>query len=76
MGKGVRSQGSAKGTVLSEEERSRASDRDRSLDDGVLDDGNLLSEQLFSDIPVGIREFMKTEKMLKERHSKQEVLES
>jgi len=31
---------------------------------------NETPDSLFADIPVGIREFMKTEKMLKERHQR------
>ena len=30
-------------------------------------------EKLFDDIPVGIREFMKTEKKLKQRHKAEEI---
>jgi hypothetical protein len=30
--------------------------------------------ELFADIPVGIREFMRTEKMLKERHAREQTV--
>ncbi len=35
--------------------------------------GTAGDEKLFDDIPVGIREFMKTEKKLKQRHKVEEI---
>ena len=63
-----------------------AKDRDRSMDDDgggsetnwdVADIGNMGRagewgmEKLFEGVPVGIREFMRTEKRLKERHKRE-----
>lgn len=59
-----------------------ASARQKGLDSGASmdDDGGgsetswgtgLSGEDLFGDIPVGIREFMRTEKRLKQRHLKE-----
>lgn len=46
-------------------------------DDGGGSDTNWTTstgeEKLFDDIPVGIREFMKTEKKLKQRHKAEEI---
>lgn len=35
--------------------------------------GDTGDDKLFDDIPVGIREFMKTEKKLKQRHKAEEM---
>lgn len=34
-------------------------------------DSGFMSEELFKDVPVGIREFMKQEKRLKEKHARE-----
>jgi hypothetical protein len=37
-------------------------------EDGLGSQANLSEDNMFADIPVGIREFMKIEKKLKQRH--------
>ena len=57
------------------EMQNRGRENSRSMDDdggGSETNWTLGNDQdLFADVPVGIREFMKTEKLLKERHVKE-----
>ena len=53
----------------------KEADRRLRAEDSIDDDGGALwaggREDLFGGVPVGIREFMRTEKALKEKHLKQ-----
>ncbi|KAI9749613.1 MAG: hypothetical protein M1815_002400 [Lichina confinis] len=42
--------------------------------DVVLDTSDTDPNRLFKDIPVGIREFMRTEKLLREKHTRQAMI--